>query len=204
MASGASEVSEMQKHNVLRLSNEESNRLTRECLQKALVRLLKEKSLEKISITELVKVAGVSRTAFYSNYSTKEDILISWSKESVEILNSIARDNICNDRLSEMYMQIFEHFRSEKEDVDVLIKAGLETLVFDSIEKTMLERIPENDPSARYLLSGWCGMLAYIIMQWYKDGMKDSTEHMASLLSRLSESFITEIRKSYPDFPNMP
>lgn len=57
------------------MSNEESNRLTKECLQTALIYLMNEKPFDKITITELVKRSGVSRTAFYRNYTAKEDIL---------------------------------------------------------------------------------------------------------------------------------
>ena len=49
----------------LRKSNQESNLLTREAIETALLQLLEKKELAKISISELVKRAGVSRAAFY-------------------------------------------------------------------------------------------------------------------------------------------
>ena len=39
---------ELQKRDVLRMSNEESNRLTRECLQTALIQLMSEKPFDQI------------------------------------------------------------------------------------------------------------------------------------------------------------
>ncbi|MFA9379232.1 MAG: TetR/AcrR family transcriptional regulator [Lachnotalea sp.] len=57
-------------------SNKETNRLTREAICTALVLLLKEQPFGKIAITDIVKRAGVSRTAYYSNYSSKQEILI--------------------------------------------------------------------------------------------------------------------------------
>ena len=51
----------------LRKSNQESNLLTREAIETALLQLLEKKKLTKISISELVKRAGVSRAAFYRN-----------------------------------------------------------------------------------------------------------------------------------------
>ena len=51
----------------LRKSNQESNLLTREAIETALFATLGEKKeLAKISISELVKRAGVSRAAFLS------------------------------------------------------------------------------------------------------------------------------------------
>ena len=67
----------------LRKSNQESNLLTREAIETALLQLLEKKDLTKISISELVKRAGVSRAAFYRNYDSKEEILESVFKRSV-------------------------------------------------------------------------------------------------------------------------
>lgn len=56
-------------------SNKEANQLTRESLETALLFLLNKKDMKQISISELVKKAGVSRNAFYRNYKSKEEIL---------------------------------------------------------------------------------------------------------------------------------
>ena len=61
--------------NALKLSNEEVNRITKDSIQEALVYLLSKKNINDISVTEIVNKAGVSRTAYYRNYQSKEDIL---------------------------------------------------------------------------------------------------------------------------------
>ena len=66
---------ESRRNENLRLSNQESNRLTRECLQTALIYLMNEKPFEQIHISELARRSGVSRTDFYRNYTCKEDFL---------------------------------------------------------------------------------------------------------------------------------
>ena len=63
--------SQMQNLPIVRYSNAESKRITRECIESALILLLENKSFADISISELVKRAGVSRTAFYRNYESK-------------------------------------------------------------------------------------------------------------------------------------
>jgi AcrR family transcriptional regulator len=56
-------------------SNQEANQITRESIETALLHLMEKKDLPQISISELVKKAGVSRNAFYRNYKSKEEIL---------------------------------------------------------------------------------------------------------------------------------
>ena len=50
-------------------------KITKESIVTAVVLLCAEKPFEKITVTEIVRKAGVSRTAFYRNYDSKEDVL---------------------------------------------------------------------------------------------------------------------------------
>ena len=70
----------------LRMANEEANRITRESLQTALIYLMNEKDYKEITITELTQKAGTSRTAFYRNYQSKEDIMMEIMMEFVQKL----------------------------------------------------------------------------------------------------------------------
>ena len=47
----------------------------KECITDALIKQMKIKPFHEITITELVKVAGVSRVSFYRNFKSKQDIL---------------------------------------------------------------------------------------------------------------------------------
>ena len=59
-------------NNQRHLSNNEANRITRESICTALLELLKTKEFKEISVSELVRRAGVSRQSFYRNYKTKK------------------------------------------------------------------------------------------------------------------------------------
>jgi len=49
--------------------------VTKRMLQEGLIRLLKDRPLDKISITELCREAGINRTTFYRHYEWPRDIL---------------------------------------------------------------------------------------------------------------------------------
>lgn len=74
------------------LSNKEANKVTRECLQTALIQLMSQKPFEKITITELVRRSGVSRTAFYRNYESKEEILNEVCRSFIDSLSASFSD----------------------------------------------------------------------------------------------------------------
>lgn len=69
------EKTELQKLKVLRQNNQEANAITRECIESALILLMQTKPFTDITVTDLTRKAGVSRTAYYRNYASKEDIL---------------------------------------------------------------------------------------------------------------------------------
>ncbi|MEE0391693.1 MAG: TetR/AcrR family transcriptional regulator [Lachnospiraceae bacterium] len=46
-----------------------------ESLETALASLIETKNFSEISISELVKKAGIARSTFYRNYECKEDII---------------------------------------------------------------------------------------------------------------------------------
>lgn len=101
----------------LRKSNQESNLLTREAIETALLQLLEKKELAKISISELVKRAGVSRAAFYRNYDSKEEILESVFKRSVHnIMEQLGHYDVKTD----LYLVWVHLFREAKKEAKVI------------------------------------------------------------------------------------
>ena len=59
----------------------ESNRLAKECIVTALIELMKTRDYNSITITDLSKKAGVSRMAYYRNYTSKEDSISKFADE---------------------------------------------------------------------------------------------------------------------------
>ena len=57
------------------MKHTQENQIVRECIATALLQLMREKPFEAITVTELARRAGVSRTTYYRNFTSKEDIL---------------------------------------------------------------------------------------------------------------------------------
>ena len=62
---------EQNSRNVSPFSNESRNAYVIEHITGSVLKLLKEKPIQEISISEIVDDAGVGRTSFYRNYETK-------------------------------------------------------------------------------------------------------------------------------------
>ena len=119
------EKTELEKRDMQRLSNEEANKITKECILSALIILMSEKPFDKITITELVKRSGVSRTAFYRNFSSKEEVLSDLSQSILGCITKLIIKAVREENPHHMYCQIFQIIKDNHQDFDVMLKAGL-------------------------------------------------------------------------------
>lgn len=164
----------------LRLSNEESNKITRECLQTALVLLMSEKPFEKITITELVRRSGVSRTAFYRNYNTKEDILAEIATLLYETLKESLDNPVYTGNPREWFLALFKEFEKNSQLLRFLIEtnqlalSGICNSVFHSL-------FPPVNAKTRYTSLAAEGALYYIIKEWLLSKEPESPEEMADI-----------------------
>lgn len=171
---------ELEKREVLRMSNEESNRLTKECLQTALIHLMSEKSFEQITITELVKRSGVSRTAFYRNYATKEAILTELSNAFFDSLTQSLNGVQTQDDFYKWYRNAFQAVYNRAALFRLLMMSHLPKHTLIGAD-AILERIhPSSSPEEHYRLIALENGFAAILADWFNSGMKESAETMAA------------------------
>ena len=110
---------ELKKRKVLRLSNEESHRLTRECICTALIFLMDKQPFDKITITSIIERSGVSRAAFYRNYSSKEDVMRDIFSEVAKLLSASFNRAFNGEELDK------RNFRKRIKEMDFIEKTEL-------------------------------------------------------------------------------
>ena len=167
-------ISEKSLENLKRF-NRENNAITRESIEISLLQLLEKKDLKKITISELVQRAGVSRAAFYRNYDSKEEILESIFQSSIaKITKSLDGYNLKTD-LYQVWVYLFKEVKKEAKIISLAIDYNFERLltkaVYDFLEK-------RNGSS---LNSFWSSAIVSVISKWIKDGMKIPAEKIATL-----------------------
>ena len=169
---------EIQNSEKLRLSNQELNKITKESLQEALIILASEVPFESITISQLVKKAGVSRQAFYRNYSTKEDII---TQMNAAIINLIFKALTSDNFTKNSYKFFFNIFSGVKENSKIFLLS----LKARTFEKFLLDFDPiinsVSPPTERYKFATVVGGFINILLNWLTNGMQESVEDMAQL-----------------------
>lgn len=89
---------------------------TRARLGQALRKLMEERPLEKISVQDVIELAGVSRSAFYAHYDDKVDLLLS---DMDEFLERMAMLLVVRNEQSNRIAPVREFFTHVGESVQI-------------------------------------------------------------------------------------
>ena len=186
-------LTELQKKEVLRLNNKESNQLTRECLQLSLMHLMGEHPYEKITVSEIVRRAGVSRTAFYRNYTEKEDILHELGNRLIQRIAEISEMPELHDNPHKWFEDVFRTVREDKDTIALFDQAGIlqnELFFGRSISELLY---PTSNTEIKYTRIASEAAFFQILITWFRDGMQESETHMADICVDLFESTLKKL-----------
>ena len=86
----------------------ESNRLAKECIVTALIELMKVTEYDRITITDITKKAGVSRMAYYRNYTSKDDILNKFIEEVGASIHSLVESHRPEEEIYDYCYLLFD------------------------------------------------------------------------------------------------
>lgn len=165
----------------LKLSNEEINRITKDSIQEALVYLLSKKDIDDISVTEIVNKAGVSRTAYYRNYQSKEDILKDFSMNVFNLIFSqLDREDFAKDPKN-WYRFLFTQIKNNARIVKLVVKARLYTAE-EFLPKSDLTMLSINEQYQIYAMES---ALVNLIQKWVEEDFVLSVEEMTELCFKL-------------------
>ena len=173
-------ISEKSLENLKRF-NQENKAITRESIEISLLQLLEKKDFKKITISELVERAGVSRAAFYRNYGSKEEILKSIFESSIaKITKSLDGYNLKTD-LYQVWVYLLKEVKKEAKIISLAIDYNFEQVltkaVYDFLEK---RNGSSSNGAGSYLNSFWSSAIVSVISKWVKDGMKTPAEKSPS------------------------
>ena len=166
----------------------ESNRLVKDCITTAFIELMKVRDYNAITITDITRKAGVSRMAYYRNYSSKEDILNKYMDEvGISIHEKIAKMNT-REEIFNYYTALFEQLGAYRDLGITVYRAHLGELILANINKYMsLTFPPENESAAsRYRHLYLAGAFYNVFIEWLKSGKQDDTAEMARLCCEMT------------------
>lgn len=161
---------------------------TKDRLKSALFKLLKVKSLDKISISEICTLASVNRNTFYAHYSSLKELLDEIESNLLEsILSTLNGANFENKQITDLMYKILECVKENKEMCSLLFtdkgdKDFLRTVLMfalpASVEKWTLEYGISEDKAIQFYYF-IIGGSVNVIGEWIKNDFNKPSYEIA-------------------------
>ena len=177
------------------------NESVKEAIEIALMRLLQEKDINKITVTELTDFAGVGRSSFYRNFESIENVAVGYVnriyreyfKEKPANPNSYKKSAFL-PFLKERYVFIEQH----KDIFSVLHRNGILNSVLMKMDSKIKKQflIADVDES-RYFSAMIMSFSAGVIDEWVSGGMKESPEELSEITKHCLMGMFARLKDTF-------
>ena len=176
------------------MANDTRKDRTKMLLREAMIKLLREKSFDQITTTELVKTAGISRSSFYTHYQDKYDMIDAYQRVLFSTIQYVFEKN--NGDLNATLLETYE-FLNRNEIYAALLSENSSKEIHQFMLhklKALLEVaiMPQNPQHHDYGKLGEIYATTYfanavfgITQAWIRRDKKESPAQITELLMKL-------------------
>ena len=167
-------------------------KMTKRMMKDALIDLLDEKPLEKITVTEICKSADVNRSTFYAYYEDISALMVEIENEVLEHVTVYA-DNF-NDYTDKRMVEVFEEFFNYVRENEKVFRVLMICRDNSSFNRRMLDTIMEKYKMSIewngelpekytyiYSVSGVIGIMG----EWIDSGFSISSKKLARMVLQM-------------------
>ena len=190
---------------------------TKMLLQNALVDLMLEKAVGKISVKELTQKADVNRSTFYLHYLDIYDMLEQMENEFVETIQGFFHDffkPLPTSMPLTLFVNISEWLEQDKEYYVKLLRGSASWYIFEELESrirdeflTLLYLIFLDEESldlrtrVNFTVSGTVGVLRMWVMEGGNISLVELSETIDDILNNgMIQDYPQKILMRYPDY----
>ena len=162
--------------------------ITKRCIREALFECLREKDINKITISSLCEKADINRSTFYKYYGSQYDVIKEMEQEVIKLIN----EQLSDQPKETSFIQLLQFLKSNKETIKIFFECNVDNefskqvLALDSINN-QLEQVSQNDPYIKnYILFGSLAT----IQQWIDAGCIESCEEIANIINRIVDKLV--------------
>lgn len=183
-------------------NNDRRVRRTKKLLTKSLTILMKEKKINKITVTELTELADVNRSTFYLYYKDIYDMIEKIENELFEDF-SIELDKLYlsepkKENTLSFLVFVFEFIRENSDICKILLGEDGDYNFLNKFKEAILKYQPPfmyklGGAMERYFMPFAISGCIGAIQQWLEDDMKISSMEMSGFLMELISSGIKSV-----------
>lgn len=145
--------------------------------------LLKEQTIDKITVADICRLAEINRATFYRHYENQYSVLYELENDLLEQLQPSGETGTVTEFLSAAFQGLME----KKEEWDLLLASSPDPGFPAKLYRFLQAHFPPegDDMGRRFLLYGLSGLL----MDWMSGGFQETAEQM----SRAAAQYIYDL-----------
>ncbi len=162
----------------------EANIRVKKAITSALFSLMKSKSFNEVTVSEIINLADVARASFYRNYKTKIDVLTTLIHDTLENY----RVNTAYDPSAYLSYENIHHafscFLENREYALDICNSGFGAMLLEELNSFHWSMIkdPVTEPSKKYFHYFFIGALYNSAIAWLQDENRVSTNDITMAL----------------------
>ena len=121
---------------------------------------------ENANINTIAKKAGVSRTAFYRNYTSKDDVVREIGMQVIDKLSVIINNIKSKDDIHGMLIEFFSQIKEEKEQVSILLNGNLSLQMLFPNARIIENVIPSANLTDHYKMVAIDSAVVGLVGEW--------------------------------------
>ena len=165
----------------MNVKNNKRRRESQEKIETAFIKLLQERDIKEISVSDVIKMTGLNRSTFYANYLDVYDLAEKTRQQLESDFSDLFADYDYMDEHNGA-LRLFTHIRENQLFYKTYFKLCYDDKHLISIynkDRAEQENISSN---IKYHIEFFRNGLNAIIKMWLADGCRESPEEMAEIL----------------------
>ena len=162
-----------------------SNDYLKECIADALLVLLREKPIGKITVDELTAKAGVGRATYFRCFQNKGEVItfkfIKMWERYAELNDIRVRDRFDLSNAQ----HFFRYNLSIRHILTLVYQAEQQEALHESFYRIMVPSDHDADPQTAYREKFYAHGLYGLLDEWIKRDFRETPEEMANMLRRI-------------------
>lgn len=172
-------------------------RYTKMVIKNSLLELMRERSISKVTVTDICKKANINRNTFYSHYANQFELLSNIEDELYEEIRQVVEHTMNLEASEKLSYEICKYIKANRNICEVLFsengdKDFLERILYISHDFNIEKWKKEEKHIDQKLFDNWYTFTAYgsmaVIKKWVKSGMKESPSKIAAFIDKATEA----------------
>ena len=182
---------------------------TKKAIYQALTRLLKDKLLADIKVSELCREANINRGTFYFHYEEVGDVFKEFFEEVIGDLEESYKEPYKHisamqlkistfENLDPKTVRIFHHVKKYEDFYRIILSDKVSTtyyyMFFDAIRSNFIadSKIGKYDDSKKFIYSYMTNAIIGLVIEWHRNNFEESVDdmniHLVETLNAITRS----------------